>query len=634
MRKILTLLFMVAAWLSFAQTGNVGVNTTTPDAVLEVYSTTKGVLVPRLTTAQRDAMVSPLNPANKVQEGTIIYNLDQHCLQYNVAPTGTTPNWVGYGCDGVVVTPGSITTLNCAGATTTGTLTSGTAASGVSSSVPYTGGNGGSYAAQTVTSTGVTGLTATLAAGNFATGAGSLTYTITGNPSAGSTASFAINIGGKSCTLNVNVAAAAGNITLNCSGITNNGTLTEGTQASGVSSSVPYTGGNGGSYAAQTVTSTGVTGLTATLAAGNFATGAGTLTYNITGTPSGAGTASFAINIGGQSCTLTRTVAAIIMFSKVTKYNGVSVINNQGIGYNGEAIPASSTIEIEVNVTDATPYSFTATDATTGLTYSASGNFTTSGTKLVTLINNGTSIAWDKYGTINMTLTGANNTLALAPRIDIKSIPTTHTDWTYNDVTFGPTQTWMDRNLGARRVATAINDVLSYGNYYQWGRPADGHEIYVWNGTTLTTGRGFYNATLLEALATSDEPGHPNFILTNNNVTFYDWRSDNNNNRWATANQGPCPTGYHVPTEAQWVTANAFGTWNNNTDTYNSALKLPSAGLRDRLDGSLGTQGTGGRYWSSTVDGTSARLLYFHSTAAFTYHFPRAYGFTVRCLKD
>ena len=207
MRKILTSLFMAAAWLSFAQTGNVGVNTTTPDAVLEVYSTTKGVLVPRLTTAQRDAMVSPLNPPNKVQEGTIIYNLDQHCLQYNVAPTGTTPNWVGYGCDGLVVIPGSIATLDCTGATTTGTLTSGTNASGVSSSVPYTGGNGGSYTAQTVTSTTVTGLTATLAAGNFATGAGSLTYTITGTPSGGGTASFAINIGGRSCTLNVTVAS-------------------------------------------------------------------------------------------------------------------------------------------------------------------------------------------------------------------------------------------------------------------------------------------------------------------------------------------------------------------------------------------------------------------------------------------
>ena len=728
----LTLALALASTVAFSQ---VGVNTTTPDAMLEVYSTTKGVLVPRLTTAQRDAMVSPLNPANKVQEGTIIYNLDQHCLQYNVAPTGTTPNWVGYGCNGVVVTPGSITTLNCAGATTTGTLTSGTAASGVSSSVPYTGGNGGSYAAQTVTSTTVTGLTATLAAGNFATGAGGLTYTITGTPASSGTASFALSIGGQSCTLNVTVAAAAGSITtlncagatttgtltsgtaasgvsssvpytggnggsytaqtvtstgvtgltanlaagsfatgaggltytitgtpassgtasfalsiggksctlnvtvaaaagsiatLNCVGATTTGTLTSGTAASGVSSSVPYTGGNGGSYAAQTVTSTGVTGLTATLAAGNFATGAGSLTYTITGTPSAGGTASFAINIGGKSCTLTRTVAAAITFKKVNKYNGVSVINNQGIGYNGEAIPASSTIEIEVNVTGATPYSFTATDATTGLTYSASGNFTTSGTKLVTLINNGTSIAWDKYGTINMTLTGANNTLALAPRIDIKSIPTTHTDWTYNDVTYG-TQTWMDRNLGARRVATAINDVLSYGNHYQWGRPADGHEISVWNGATPTSGRGFYDATALNALATSDAPGHPNFILTNGGTN--DWRSNNNNNRWNTANQGPCPVGYHVPTDAQWTTADSFGAWNNNTDTYNSALKLPSAGFRSRLDGLLYNLGTNG-YWSSTVRGTNAGYLYFISIEAYTHDNGRAVGYPVRCLKN
>ena len=316
MKKIITIFAIFASSIVFSQ---VGIDTTTPDAVLEVYSTTKGVLVPRLTTAQRDAMVSPLNPANKVQEGTIIYNLDQHCLQYNVAPTGTTPNWVGYGCNGVVVTPGSIATLDCVGATTTGTLTSGTAASGVSSSVPYTGGNGGSYAAQTVTSTGVTGLTATLAAGNFATGTGNLTYTITGTPASSGTASFALSIGGKSCTLNVTVAAAAGSIaTLDCPGATNNGTLTSGTTASGVSSVISYTGGNGGSYAAQTVTSTGVTGLTATLAAGNFTSGTGSLTYTITGTPSASGTAFFAINIGGQSCTLTRTVAAITIPATIT----------------------------------------------------------------------------------------------------------------------------------------------------------------------------------------------------------------------------------------------------------------------------------------------------------------------------
>ena len=91
-------------------------------------------------------------------------------------------------------------------------------------------------------------------------------------------------------------------------------------------------------------------------------------------------------------------------------------------------------------------------------------------------------------------------TWLLEPRIDIKSIPASATEIV--DVTYG-TQTWMDRNLGARRVATAVNDVFSYGNHYQWGRPADGHEITVWNGTTRTAGRGLNNTTA--TLATTDD---------------------------------------------------------------------------------------------------------------------------------
>jgi hypothetical protein len=95
---------------------------------------------------------------------------------------------------------------------------------------------------------------------------------------------------------------------LSCSTATHNGTLTSGISASGVSSSIPYTGGNGGPHNGQTITSTGVTGLTAILSAGSFVNGNGSLTYTITGTPASSGTASFAISIGGQSCTLTRTI--------------------------------------------------------------------------------------------------------------------------------------------------------------------------------------------------------------------------------------------------------------------------------------------------------------------------------------
>ena len=332
-------------------------------------------------------------------------------------------------------------------------------------------------------------------------------------------------------------------------------------------------------------------------------------------------------------------ITSAMTFGAIT-YQGTSVINTTGIGYNGETVPSASTITVQVTVSEPTSYNFSATHAGTGLVYSASGSFAAAGTYPVILQNNGVAIPWGTFGVLTMPLTGASNSINLVPRIDIKSIPASAT--AVVDVTYG-TQTWMDRNLGARRVATALNDVLSYGNHYQWGRPADGHEISVWDGDTPTSGRGFANATALEALATSDAPGNAKFILTN--VTPFDWRSDNNNNRWATANQGPCPAGYHVPTDAQWATADAFnggaatngGTtvgWDNNTETYESALKLPSAGSRDRMDGLLDDQGTYGYYWSSTVFVNLARFLRFTSTAANTNVNERADGSTVRCLKN
>ena len=94
---------------------------------------------------------------------------------------------------------------------------------------------------------------------------------------------------------------------LNCGSFINYGTL-EVLKPVSASSSVLYTGGNGGSYPAQTVNSTDVTGLVAKLQSGFFLLSGGTLTYTISGTPSISGTASFAIQVGGKSCTLRRVV--------------------------------------------------------------------------------------------------------------------------------------------------------------------------------------------------------------------------------------------------------------------------------------------------------------------------------------
>lgn len=123
---------------------------------------------------------------------------------------------------------------------------------------------------------------------------------------------------------------------LNCSSAVNNGDLIAGWKADSVNSVISYTGGNGSSttlqYPAQTINSTGVTGLTASLNAGNLANGNGTLTYTITGTPATVGTANFVLNIGGQTCTLSRTVTTYPVGITATTCGASNVLNST-VGY-------------------------------------------------------------------------------------------------------------------------------------------------------------------------------------------------------------------------------------------------------------------------------------------------------------
>ncbi|MGC4103228.1 DUF3500 domain-containing protein [Ferruginibacter sp.] len=208
----------------------------------------------------------------------------------------------------------AISSLNCASATFSAAATINVAYN-ATASVPYTGGNGVAYSAGTaITSTGVTGLTATLTSGTLTNSTGNLVYTITGTPASSGTAAFAISFGGQSCSLSLIVNAAGSTsatvTALNCSSAVLSSTATINTAYTGTAS-VPYTGGNGVSYTAGTaITSTGVTGLTATLVAGTLASGAGNITYNISGTPTTAGTAAFAITFGGQTCSFSLTVSS------------------------------------------------------------------------------------------------------------------------------------------------------------------------------------------------------------------------------------------------------------------------------------------------------------------------------------
>jgi uncharacterized protein (TIGR02145 family) len=308
---------------------------------------------------------------------------------------------------------------------------------------------------------------------------------------------------------------------LNCGSIGVAGNLISGQAISGASITVPYTGGNGGYYAAQSIPSTGVTGLTATLPAGVLANGSGNLVYTVSGTASGAGTASFALNVGGQICSFSVTVQTLI-----SQYPVGSIF-----------CAAGATAIVDV------------TNPTTG-------------------------------------------------------------------------KTWMDRNLGAAQVATSSTDVNAYGDLYQWGRRSDGHQCRT--SSTTTT------------LSSSDQPGNGSFILAS--TTPIDWRSPQNNNLWQGVNgvNNPCPSGYKVPSTVEFESERQSWNSNNYLGALSSVLKLPVSGRRFQSTGILLDVGTGGNYFTSTINSTVVDYLLFQvpNNNALVTVSNRAMGMTVRCIKE
>jgi uncharacterized protein (TIGR02145 family) len=191
----------------------------------------------------------------------------------------------------------------------------------------------------------------------------------------------------------------------------------------------------------------------------------------------------------------------------------------------------------------------------------------------------------------------------------------------YNGLIYGTLkindQCWLDRNLGASQMATAHNDILSFGDLYQWGRLVDGHQVR----TSPTS----------NTLSNNDNPGHGAFILTNDDP--YDWRNPQNDNLWQQPAQSnnPCPPDWRLPTLNEWQ--NVSTGWTNRTDAFNSLLKLPSAGWRNESIGSVLNAGTWGNYWTSTVNATGARGLQFDSFNFNIGTYARGAGKSARCLK-
>lgn len=189
---------------------------------------------------------------------------------------------------------------------------------------------------------------------------------------------------------------------------------------------------------------------------------------------------------------------------------------------------------------------------------------------------------------------------------------------------------WLDRNLGASNVASSEDDFANYGDLFQWGRKADGHQLIIRAGATDGDMSGKNGTTT--TLATSITPNHNQFVINGNDPN--DWLATQDSTLWKGANltNNPCPAGWRVATQGEWAAEGIASI----TDGY-TKLKLTKTGFRSAADGSFLSSDAGGYYWTTKVDPAldATRTVRIRINASYAEAAAnRAGAYAIRCTKN